>query len=299
MKVKLKTRCFLLRKQLYSESSLILHVFAENLGMITILAKGLRKSKDRQEVLLNSLDEYEVIITEPATPGLYTLNDLCQLSEYPTDMPLQTWVCAQAGAELLTKLLFPLDETPQFYLALKQYLTYQRKVTANPITIFWRFVVHITKLLGIPIRLNTCGDCGADLGMFGNTDQQAQTTSPVFDSGRDLDFSSSADYQSQHAAKQDRSSVNLPKANSISAYRADNGQLLCSDCRLNYGTVYPLGAESIKLLQILPVIGNHINTLNISTESLEQLNHYFLYYLSCQFNQPIQLKSLDCFRPAK
>jgi DNA repair protein RecO len=259
MKIKLKTHCFLLKKQPYSESSFLLQVFAENHGLISILAKGMRKNKERQDILLNTLNEFEVIISEPATPGLYTLNELCLVNEYPADLPLETWICAQAGAELLTKLLIPQDEIPPFYLALRQYLTYQKAVTANPIAIFWRFTLHIIKLLGVPVVLNQCADCHCLTGsrsLYGDT---------------------------------------VIEGKSICAYRADTGQLICNDCQLNYGTVHRLTPECISILELIPVIGNYLNDLSISAECLNQLNHFFLHYLSCQFHQPIHLKSLDYY----
>jgi len=60
---------------------------------------------------------------------------------------------------LLTKLILPHDDIPQYYLALKKYLAYLPVITKNPIAVFWRFVIHICQLLGVPINLNKCSQC--------------------------------------------------------------------------------------------------------------------------------------------
>jgi DNA repair protein RecO len=156
---KLRVRCYLLKKQPYSETSVLMQCFSESHGMISVLAKGIRKGKEHSDHLLNVLNEYEFIITQASASGMHTLSELALLEEYPADLPLDNWFAAQAGAEILTKLMIPDDENPLFYKALKQYLTYIRTVTSNPIAIFWRYLLHLLKLLGIPMNPDTCSCC--------------------------------------------------------------------------------------------------------------------------------------------
>lgn len=136
-----------------------MQVFSDCLGMTSVLAKGLRKSKQQQGFLLNVLNEYEFILSAPANSSLHKLCEMSILNELPADLPLETWTAAQAGAEILTKLMLPEEEIPLFYKALRQYLDYLKGVTANPIAIFWRYLLHLYKLLGIPINLQQCSLC--------------------------------------------------------------------------------------------------------------------------------------------
>lgn len=165
MKQKLKSNCLLLRKQPYGETSLLLQVLSEQYGYISILGKGLRQNKQQSATLLNTLNEYELIFSQPSPAGIHILMELSTISEYPADLPLQTWMLAQAGAELLAKLLIPVDEIPQFYLILKQYLDYLKSVSYNPIAIFWRFVYKLISLLGIPIDLCKCTICHQSMSL--------------------------------------------------------------------------------------------------------------------------------------
>ncbi len=159
MKNKIKTNCFLLKKQPYSETSILMQVFSDSLGMISVLAKGLHKSKANQDFLLNILNEYEMVITEASPSGMHVLSELVIINEYPTDLPLETWFSAQAGVELLTKLLVTEEEIPLFYQTLSRYLTYQKSVPVNSIAIFWRFLISIFKHLGVPVNLEKCSCC--------------------------------------------------------------------------------------------------------------------------------------------
>ena len=275
MKNKLRFKCYLIKQQPYSESSLILQAFSEQQGMISILAKGLRKSKYRQDILLNSLNEYEFIVTEPVQTGLYILNEMYLINEYPTDLLLETWICAQAGVELISKILIPQEDNKKFYLVLEQYLKYLQSVTSNPIAIFWRFVLHITALLGVTIDLQHCSDCHFQfcLGQYMSQTQKTQFCSVC-----------------------NKNCCYLAWGNTLSAYHQGTGQLLCNGCGIKYGTVYELLPESSYILQLLPIIGNYIYDLSISSECIAQLNHFFLYYLKVQFNHNINLKSLDYYQ---
>ncbi len=159
MSNQIKTNCILIKKQPYTESSVLMQVFSDTLGMTSVLAKGIRKTNEHKDFLLNVLNEYELVLSQPSQSGIHILKEFTLISEYPTDLPLATWFTVQAGAEMISKLILPVDEIPQFYLGISQYLNYQKTVKTNAIAIFWRFLLHIYKLLGIPINLSNCSNC--------------------------------------------------------------------------------------------------------------------------------------------
>jgi DNA repair protein RecO len=157
---KIKTCCYLIRKQPYSETSVLMQVFSDELGMTSVLAKGLHAKGKQKTHELNVLNEYEFVIGAASPSGIHTLHEMTLINEYPADLPLENWFAAQAGVEILTKLMFPDDEVLPVYQALRQYLTYIKGVAANPLAIFWRFLLHLTKLLGVPVNQTTCPNCG-------------------------------------------------------------------------------------------------------------------------------------------
>jgi DNA repair protein RecO len=223
-----------------------MQVFSDTEGLISVLAKGIRKSKKHEDILLNILNEYEFVMTNPSQSGIHVLVEMTLLSEYPTDLPLETWFTAQAGAEFVTKLLLPDEEIISFYQALSQYLAYQKNMTTNSITIFWRFLMHTYKLLGVPINLTQCSHCHCEM-------------------------------------------------EKPAGYTTDNGQLVCDNCYLTLQTAYVFDPETANLLMLLPVIGNYINDLEISRESIRSLNHFFMHYVSTQFHKTMYLKSLEFY----
>jgi DNA repair protein RecO len=161
---KIKTRGFLIKKQPYSESSVLMQVFSDSLGMISVLAKGMHRSKQQNAFLLNILNEYEFVISDSPSGNIHTLLEISLLNEFPTDLPLETWICAQAGVEILTSIIIPLEETPAFYQVLRNYLDYQKSVSNNAILIFWRYLLHLYKLLGIALSLDKCSSCHREMG---------------------------------------------------------------------------------------------------------------------------------------
>ena len=159
MSGKIKSKGILIRKQPYSESSLLLHVFSDMHGNATYLAKGLRRGKEHRDFLINPLNEYEFITSEATSSGIHIVTDFYLLSEYPTDLAYETWCIAQAGLELLTKIMIPIEEAPVFCNSIRLYLNHLLQINKNPIAIFWRFLLHIYKLLGIEMVLDQCSLC--------------------------------------------------------------------------------------------------------------------------------------------
>lgn len=155
----LKTRAFLLRKQPYSESSLLLHVFSDQLGLASILAKGLHKNRQSGAAMLVVMNEYDLVISDAADGKLHILREFSVLREFSADLPIENWVCAQAGLEIISKLIIPKEDAPLFYSALQRYLLYLEGLKTNPIAIVWRFFLHLYKLLGVPLELDKCSVC--------------------------------------------------------------------------------------------------------------------------------------------
>jgi len=159
MAEKIRTNCILIRKQPYGESSLVLQAFSESLGMFSAIAKGFCRPPQNKAVLLNVMNEYEFILSASCSNGMHTLTEFSAITEFPTDLPVENWALMQAGIELISKILIPAHETPQFYDLLLKYLKYQRGIEKNPVAIFWRFLLHLYKLLGIDIGLPNCSLC--------------------------------------------------------------------------------------------------------------------------------------------
>lgn len=144
----------------YSESSQILKVFNAEKAQISVIAKGWRK---KQEPLLR-FGEYEFNLFEPKEEGLYILKEAGLLQDFSQYPSTSTWATAEAGAELLSKILISASEAGEYYALLHNYLSYLQKLENNAILIFWRLFLRVFKLMGINPELNKCSICGSDDG---------------------------------------------------------------------------------------------------------------------------------------
>ncbi len=140
----------------YSESSLILKVQSRDIAHVSIIAKGWRKKPDP----LLRFCEYEFGLFEPKEEGLYLLKEADLLQDYSRYPTTSTWAAAEAGAELISKILIPASEAQLYYEILQKYLVYLQKLETNGILIFWRLFMRLLKLMGIEPDLSSCGMCG-------------------------------------------------------------------------------------------------------------------------------------------
>ncbi|MCK9558367.1 MAG: DNA repair protein RecO [Candidatus Cloacimonetes bacterium] len=159
----IKTNGIILGLIPFSESSQILRIFSAERAQISIIAKGWLK---KQEPLLR-FAEYEFNLYEPKEEGLYILKEAVLLQDYSQYPSTSTWAAAEAGAELISKILISGAEAGDYYTLLKDYLGYLQKLDSNAILIFWRLLLKIFKLLGINIELNRCCVCNTVSGPAG------------------------------------------------------------------------------------------------------------------------------------
>jgi DNA repair protein RecO len=140
----------------YGETSQILRVIAQNKAHIAIMAKGWRK---KQEPVLRFC-EYEFNLTEPKEEGLYFLNEANFLEDFSSYPTTSTWAAAEAGAELISNILISNHEAEDYFLLLRNYLSYLKNIPNNGILLFWRLFLRIFMLLGISPEIGRCSICG-------------------------------------------------------------------------------------------------------------------------------------------
>lgn len=146
----------------FSESSQILKIISQDRAQISVIAKGWRK---KQEPLLR-FAEYEFNLYEPKEEGLYILKELSLLQNYAQYPSTSTWAAAEAGAELISKIIMASSDAPSYYELLRNYLGYLQTIDKNAILIFWRLFMRIFKLLGIDLNISKCSLCHTECVAF-------------------------------------------------------------------------------------------------------------------------------------
>lgn len=146
----------------FGDTSLILKALSWDKGQISILAKGWRK---KQEPVLRFC-EYEFTLYEPKEEGLHLLKEASVLQDFTQYPSTEIWAAAEAGVELLSKIIIPSNESHDYYTVQREYLAYLQKTRINGILIFWRLFLRVFKLLGIESQLNTCRICGSKRALY-------------------------------------------------------------------------------------------------------------------------------------
>lgn len=157
MKARVSEQGVLCKISQYSESSLILHVFGRQRGMVSVLAKGIRKKQEQD--LLAVLSEYEFNLYESVAGGLYLLGDFSLSVEHDFSQSVQKWAAAQCAVELYSKLIIPTEEAPVYYKLLQTWLEYLPGVEGSVMLVWWRFLLRVFILLGIPFSATPCALC--------------------------------------------------------------------------------------------------------------------------------------------
>ncbi|MBW6514063.1 MAG: DNA repair protein RecO [Candidatus Syntrophosphaera sp.] len=157
MKARIKDSGIIFKTSPYSESSLILKAFLRERGLISIIAKGIRKKAEAD--LLNPLCDYEFTLYEPQEGGLYLLCEFSLARQYDLSRKVESWTAAECAIELYSRLIIPSDENPQYHELLHQFLDYLLSVDKNAILIWWRFLLRVFTLLGTPFRPDHCAVC--------------------------------------------------------------------------------------------------------------------------------------------
>ena len=159
MKSRVKDQAFLIKSSPYSDSSLILKAFARRHGLVSILAKGIRKKPEA--CLLSPLCVYELSFYEPTESGLSLLAEFSLAEEFDLTADLESWTAAECALELYSQLIIPAEESPAWFALLREYLIYLASLERNAVLIWWRFLLRALRMLGIPFDLGPCCACGS------------------------------------------------------------------------------------------------------------------------------------------
>lgn len=157
MKCRAKDRAFLLRISPYSDSSLVLKAFGRQCGLLSLIAKGIRKKPEA--CLLSPLCIYELTFYESSDSGLCLLADFSLFEEFDFTSKLENWTAAECALEFYSQLLIPADENTAWYELLRDYLLYLSSLESNAVLIWWRLLLRMFKMLGISLDPHLCSGC--------------------------------------------------------------------------------------------------------------------------------------------
>ena len=158
-----KTRALILKTLPYSETSLIMHLFTEEHGLVHGIAKGVRKQKSRQDFLERGLLVELIVYLKPHRE-LHTLGSVNVLEFFPairTNLVKST--LRDAAFEVVLSSITETDAHPGLFTFFEKFLRHLHRAAeeeVNPCAL-WLFYHRFAQHMGFGLDLRRCISCGA------------------------------------------------------------------------------------------------------------------------------------------
>ena len=155
----IKTKGIIIKKVKFRETSIILDVLTPDLSVISVMAKGIRNKKSKNTGLIELLNELELVLYKNPNSDWYFYRSSHLINAHLFNIEHTTSILMQAPVEVIRQIIVPLDDSFAIYELLETYLSYIRAIKKNEITIFWRFLLKLSKIIGIEFSTNYCIEC--------------------------------------------------------------------------------------------------------------------------------------------
>ena len=161
-----KTKALILRTLEFRETSLILHLFTEEHGLIHGIAKGVRVKKNRRDFLERGFVVELVVYIKP-NRDLYTTANV-QVVEFFSSIrqDLIKSALRDAAFEMILSAITVTDFHPDmydFFIKFLNHINLSSSKETHPFAL-WLFYHRFAQYMGFGIDLDFCMSCGAKLG---------------------------------------------------------------------------------------------------------------------------------------
>lgn len=155
----IKTKGIIIKKINFRETSIILDVLTPEYGVISVMAKGIRKQKSKNTGMIELLNELELNLYKNPNSDWYIYKSSQIINTHLFNINLTTSILMQAPVEIIRQIIISVEDSQAIYELLKTYLKYIRTVKKNGIAIFWRFLLELFKIVGIAFSVTHCIEC--------------------------------------------------------------------------------------------------------------------------------------------
>jgi DNA repair protein RecO (recombination protein O) len=154
----IKTNALVLGAIRWRESSKIVHLFSEDYGYLSVVAKGALRPKSPFRGALETLNLVEIIATTKAGRDLHTLTAATLLNGYQHIRDdLAKTAAAFAAAELVQQLLKSHEPIPSFFNYMTEWLEILNNSDFRETRPYlWLLMFEISRVLGFGWELENC-----------------------------------------------------------------------------------------------------------------------------------------------
>ncbi|PID29715.1 MAG: DNA repair protein RecO [Candidatus Cloacimonadota bacterium] len=158
----ISTNCIILTKIDYGETASVVKAVSPDYGLLSFIAKGIRKPKSKFREELQLFSEINVLLKGNCDNSLYYFIDAQIINNYVRGVDFESTVFIQAISELYLQIFHYGESQFVVYELWKRFSEYIVSVKKNKILIFWRFCFRLFYEAGINIPSDFCGFCGTN-----------------------------------------------------------------------------------------------------------------------------------------
>jgi len=167
MNREINTTGIIIKKIKYRETSFIMDIITPDFGVISVMAKGVRKSKSKNTGLLELLNEVDLNLYKNPNSDWYIYKSTELINANLFNISHSVNILMQAAIEVIRQIIISVDDSKAVYDLLTSYLQYIKSVNENGIAIYWRFLLKLYKILGIEFNIKHCAVCSQQSQLIG------------------------------------------------------------------------------------------------------------------------------------
>jgi DNA repair protein RecO (recombination protein O) len=159
-----ETNAMVLKTVNYSDTSLIVRLFTEHYGKVTVISKGARRPKQFIAGILQPPNHIAVWYSHKEGRDVQTLTKTEFVERYTQlTSSLVKGAAAMLAIEMLDRAVDDSDPHPILYRLITSTIRTLDQSAGNEMVILHFYQLHLAKQLGFGPRISVCNQCGKDL----------------------------------------------------------------------------------------------------------------------------------------
>jgi DNA repair protein RecO (recombination protein O) len=162
-----KIEALILRRIIYSDTSLVIHYYSADNGRGAVIAKGVRKKNSRLDPVLQTGYIVELLFNEKANRDLHILRDADLINAYSGNRcSYERMLSSTAICEILDRSQLGAQEDQRLYVTARETLELIAGDCPYPVNHVYWFLLYTLAHSGYYLDINRCVNCGAETNSF-------------------------------------------------------------------------------------------------------------------------------------
>lgn len=160
----IKDEAIILRKTKFSNSSLILQLYAKDNGKISVMVKGARSSKSKIGSKIDTLNHVEFVFYKKAGRDIQLATEINLIGHYPKiKEDLEKIKYASSVCELIMKLIPEHEASQRIYKGTIKMLNHFNNSHDSENLLFAKYLIFFIKETGFELSFEKCSICNKEL----------------------------------------------------------------------------------------------------------------------------------------